>query len=73
MRSIFFRFCLVSVIVSTLVSHSGLQRAPVVNTVGLLVVQSNHVLKVEGKTPHKEKYACYCEKVANQMLQARKA
>ncbi len=89
MKSIFYGFCLISVVVSGLVFYFSLERAPVVKTIGVPLSQPSRssgqnplrasAAEQKTKTPNKKKCACCREKlvqsrkVAEQGIQARKA
>ncbi|RKU12179.1 hypothetical protein C6502_06655 [Candidatus Poribacteria bacterium] len=89
MKSIFYGFCLISVVVSGLVFYFALERTPVVETIGVPGSQPSRfsgqnsprasVAEQKVKTPNKKKCACCREKlaqsrkVAEQRIQARKA
>ena len=89
MKSVFYGFCLVLVVVSGLVFYFALQRAPVVNTVGFLMAKPIHISEQSSPRPsaakqkltisNKRKCACCRKKLAQakklvkQRRQARKA
>ncbi len=82
MKSIFYGFCLVSVVVSGLAFYFVLQRVPVVNTVGFPMAEPSRVseqssprtsaaeqkLPTSKTTSNKKKCACFREK----LVQSRK-
>ena len=89
MKSIFYGFCLISVVVSALVFYFALERAPVVETIGVPVSQPSpfsgqdspraSAAEQKVKTLNQKKCACCREKLAQsrkgakQRIQARKA